>query len=93
MSKSEKTHETDLLLELKAIRKLLTASLLVEGVDAKLIAEFLGYKSSSSITNEFPVRKLQKTSFAPTSSHSSKVESDVEGEPQEHTSAEGPTNE
>jgi len=47
--------------ELKAIKKLLIASLLVSGVDAQTITEILGYKSKSSITNEFPVKKLQKS--------------------------------
>jgi len=47
--------------ELKAIRKLLIASLLVSGVDAQTITDILGYKSKSSITNEFPVKKLQKS--------------------------------
>ena len=46
--------------ELKAIRKLLIASLLVSGVDAPTIAKILRYKSASSITNEFPVKRLQK---------------------------------
>jgi hypothetical protein len=46
--------------ELRAIRKLLIASLLVAGVDAPTLAKILGYRSASSITNEFPVRKLQK---------------------------------
>jgi len=45
---------------LEEIRKLLIASLLVSGVDASTVAKILGYKRSSSITNEFPVRKLQK---------------------------------
>ncbi len=49
--------EIDLLEE---IRKLLIVSLLVTGVDASTLAKILGYKSKSSITNEFPVRKLQK---------------------------------
>jgi site-specific recombinase XerD len=48
--------------ELKAIRKLLTASLLRDGVDAQTVSEILGHKSKSSITNEFPVRKLQEKS-------------------------------
>lgn len=45
--------------ELKAIKKLLIASLIVSGVDAQTIAKILGYKSKSSITNEFPIRELQ----------------------------------
>ena len=45
--------------ELKNIRRLLIALLLRDGVEAQTIAEVLQYKSKSSITNEFPVRKLQ----------------------------------
>ena len=47
-----------ILRELKTITKLLVASLLLSGVDAKLIAKVLGYKRPSSITNNFPVRKI-----------------------------------
>lgn len=50
----------DELEELKSIRKLLIASLIVSGVEVSTIAKILGYKSKSSITNEFPVRELQK---------------------------------
>jgi hypothetical protein len=45
--------------ELKAIKKLLIASLIASGVDAATIAKILGYKSKSSITNDFPIRELQ----------------------------------
>jgi len=44
--------------ELKSMRKLLIASLLLSGLDAKVIAKVLGYKRTSSISNKFPVRKI-----------------------------------
>ena len=47
--------------ELKAIKKLLIASLIVSGVEAATISKILGYKSKSSITNEFPIKDLKKT--------------------------------
>jgi len=46
--------------ELKNIRRLMIALLLRDGVEAQTIAEVLQYKSKSSITNEIPVRKLQR---------------------------------
>jgi hypothetical protein len=52
--------DKDELEELRNIRRLLIASLLRDGVEAQTIAEVLHYKGASSITNEFPVRKLQR---------------------------------
>lgn len=49
-----------LLEELKAIKKLLITILLKMDVDAQTLADILSYKSKSSITNDFPIRKLQK---------------------------------
>lgn len=48
------------LAELKSIRKLLVTSLLLSGMDANLLASILGYKSKSSITNYFPVERIQE---------------------------------
>lgn len=47
--------------ELKEIKKLLIASLIVSGVESSTIAKILGYKSKSSITNDFPITELKKT--------------------------------
>ena len=48
--------------ELKSIKKLLIALLLASGVEAKVLTKILGYRSPSTITNEFPVRELKKAS-------------------------------
>ncbi len=56
---SEQTIE-EILKELRNIRKLLVSSLIVSGVEATTIAEILGYKRVSSISNEIPVGKLKK---------------------------------
>ena len=47
------------LTESNSIRKPLVASLLLSGVDSDLLARILGYKSRSSITNYFPVERIQ----------------------------------
>lgn len=47
--------------ELKDIKKLLISMLIVSGVEAKTIAKVLKYKQVSSISNEIPVRELQKS--------------------------------
>lgn len=49
-----------LLQELKDIKKLMISMLIVSGVEAKTIAKVLNYKQISSISNEIPVRELQK---------------------------------
>jgi hypothetical protein len=46
--------------ELRQIEKLLVASLIVSGVEARPLAKMLGYKTVSSISKEVPVRRLQK---------------------------------
>jgi hypothetical protein len=46
--------------ELKDIKKLMISMLIVSGVEAKTIAKVLNYKQISSISNEIPVRELQK---------------------------------
>jgi hypothetical protein len=46
--------------ELHDIKKLLISMLIVSGVEAKTIAKVLKYKGISSISNEIPVRELQK---------------------------------
>lgn len=48
--------EKEILKELEQIKKLLIISLIRSGLDAPIIAEILGYKSKSSITNEFPIK-------------------------------------
>jgi len=48
------------LTESNSIRKPLVASLLLSGVDSDLLARILGYKSRSSITNYFPVERIQE---------------------------------
>jgi hypothetical protein len=56
---SEEAFDKLVLTELKSIRKLLVTSLLLSGMDANLLANILGYKSKSSITNYFPVERIQ----------------------------------
>jgi hypothetical protein len=46
--------------ELKIFKKILIALLIASGVDAQTVSDMLGYRSASSITNEFPVSKLQR---------------------------------
>jgi len=58
---AEKGEKVDILRELRHIRKLLISSLLVSGVKATTVAKILGYKKASSISNEIPVRELNKT--------------------------------
>jgi hypothetical protein len=52
----------EVLKELRNIRKLMVSSLIVSGVEATTVAEVLGYKGVSSISNEIPVAKLKKES-------------------------------
>lgn len=49
-----------MLQELHDIKKLLISILIVSGVEAKTVAKVLSYKRISSISNEIPVRELQK---------------------------------
>jgi Mg/Co/Ni transporter MgtE len=60
LAKPKEVKLTDLLEELKDIRRLLIVQLLRSEISPEVLAGILNYKNKRSLSNEFPVRKIRE---------------------------------